>query len=147
MVGPKAGGRKLAERISTRIADLRGCPRQWAAPTKDIIDDQKVMIFSDHDRRVENGEVVLVCDDTLTTGESIRLTTVAAAQMGGCVLPFSPVITRRLGVAMLTGNSIVSLVQMPHQVWTAQGCPLCRVGSVALRPKQSENWEMLNAPY
>ncbi len=91
------------------------------------------------------GELVLPVEDVLTTGGSVELTATAVAEAGGALVPFVCVLVNRSGLAEVGGKKIVALIDRPMPMWTLEECPLCKQGSVAIRPK--DNWAALNADY
>jgi orotate phosphoribosyltransferase len=143
VVGPQTGATKLAELISGQIPDCTGYPCHWASPAKNEQQGQKSMIFSDEDLRRLPGSMVLLCEDVLTTCGSIDLTATAVTNAGGIVLPVILALVNRSGLTEAGGKKIIALIDRPMPMWTPDECPLCRMGSEALRPK--DNWDQLNA--
>ncbi len=45
------------------------------------------------------------------------------------------------------GVEIVSLVKSPGDLWSNGSCPLCKQGSIALKPEIPGNWDKLNQAY
>jgi orotate phosphoribosyltransferase len=142
VVGPQTGATKLAELISGLLPDW-GCSCRWASPAKNEQQGQKSMIFSDADLRRLPGSMVLLCEDVLTTCGSIDLTATAVTNAGGIVLPVILALVNRSGLTEVDGKNIIALIDRPMPMWTPDECPLCKVGSEALRPK--DNWAKLNA--
>ncbi|MGH7145190.1 MAG: phosphoribosyltransferase family protein [Planctomycetota bacterium] len=84
---------------------------------------------------------VLVCEDVISTGGS-TLKTIAGLKATGChILPVIATLVNRSGRAALDGFAIEPVVTVEVEQWDAADCPLCRLGSEALRPKQ--NWARL----
>lgn len=97
---------------------------------------------------IKPGEYVLQCEDVVTTGSSVELTTKAVVEAGGIVLPFVLVLVNRSGLEEVGKQKIVALIDMPMNNWAPNECPLCQAGSEVLHPaKQVENWTRLNAEY
>jgi orotate phosphoribosyltransferase len=142
VVGPQTGATKLAELISGLLPDW-GCSCRWASPAKNEQQGQKSMIFSDADLRRLPGSMVLLCEDVLTTCGSIDLTATAVTNAGGIVLPVILALVNRSGLTEVDGKNIIALIDRPMPTWDPDECPLCRMGSEALRPK--DNWAQLNA--
>ena len=143
VVGPQTGATKLAELISGQVPDYTGYPCHWASPAKDEQQGQKSMVFSNEDLRFLPRRSVLLCEDVLTTCGSIDLTATAVTNAGGIVLPFILALVNRSGLTEVSGKKIIALIDRPMPMWTPDECPLCKVGSEALRPK--DNWAKLNA--
>jgi orotate phosphoribosyltransferase len=94
---------------------------------------------------IRKGEVVLLTEDTLTTGGSVDDVATAVVSSGGVVLPFVAVLVNRSGKMEVSGRKIVALVDHYMPTWHPDECPLCKAGSKAVYPK--ENWALLNAEY
>ena len=101
------------------------------------------MVFSNEDLRFLPRRSVLLCEDVLTTGGSVDLTSTAITNAGGIVLPFILVLVNRSGLTEVSGKKIIALIDRPMPMWAPGNCPLCNMGSEALRPK--DNWAKLNA--
>ena len=143
VVGPQTGATKLAELISGQIPDCTGYPCHWASPAKDEQQGQKSMVFSGEDLRLLPRRSILLCEDVLTTGGSVDLTSTAITNAGGIVLPFILTLVNRSGLTEVDGKNIIALIDRPMPMWNPGHCPLCSMGSEALRPK--DNWAQLNA--
>lgn len=93
---------------------------------------------------VERGSRVLVVEDVSTTGGT-SVKTIAELERNGCeVYPFIPSLVSRMSddrVVLRSGASstIISLEKLIFVQWQPDECPLCRMGSTALKPK--ENWD------
>ena len=143
VVGPQTGATKLAELISRQTQHYQDYPCHWASPAKNEQQGQKSMVFSDGDLRRLPGRMVLLCEDVLTTCGSIDLTATAVTNAVGIVLPVILALVNRSGLTEVSGKKIIALIDRPMPMWTPDECPLCRMGSEALRPK--DNWPQLNA--
>ncbi|TSC70437.1 MAG: orotate phosphoribosyltransferase [Parcubacteria group bacterium Gr01-1014_46] len=146
VVGPQTGATRLAELISNVIMKLRGWKCNFASPAKDEMGNKKSMVFSSSDRMLVLGRYSLLCEDVLTTGGSVGLTASAIRNCGGLVLPFIGALVNRSGKDMVGRSKIVALISRGMPMWQPEECPLCAVGSEAIRPK-GENWARLNAKY
>lgn len=145
VVGPAMGAITLAHDLSRHIGLHRSvyCLRGYTE--KETVGEDKTMVF----KRVSirPGEKILAVEDVLTTGSSVELTTEAISRAGGIALPFVAVLVNRFGLSEVGGKKIVALIARPMPMWAPEECPLCQVGSEAIRPKGKENWERLNAKY
>ena len=97
---------------------------------------------------ISPGEKVLLVEDVVTTGGSTLKTFAAVAGEGAEILPFVVALVNRSGTNSLRSESgrtleIRSLLTLDIQTWKPEDCPLCRKGSVALRPKSC--WDELMA--
>ncbi|MEK7630726.1 MAG: phosphoribosyltransferase family protein [Patescibacteria group bacterium] len=145
VVGPQTGATRLAESIATEVTIKRGRLCAWASPAKAGEGEHKTMVFTD--TKVGLGEKVLLVEDVLNTGGSIRLTAQAVEVAGGSVLPYTAVLVNRSGFNEVDGRKIISLINHSMPIWVPEKCPLCKVGSEAIRPKGIESWQQLNASY
>ncbi len=145
VVGPQTGATKLAQLVSEQISVRTRGKCFSASPAKSEVEGRKSMVFSDEDRDLLPGQLVLLSEDVLSTGGSVDLAAAAVVNAGGIVLPFLLVLVNRSGLAEVNGKKIVALIDRPMPMWTPEECPLCKCCSLALRPK--DNWVLLNAPY
>jgi len=147
VVGPATGATKLAALLANEIYDLTGQQCGWASPVKVCDGGEKKLIFKDPNHTIRAGERVLLCEDVITTGESINLTTWSVIKLGGLVKRYVLVLVNRSGRRYINGKFIISLVEKTAKIWTPEDCPLCSLGSEAIRPKGDENWARPNAEY
>ncbi len=147
VVGPGTGATRLSEFIADEISHRQGRKCTWASPTKYGEGAARQMVFNNPERRVQNGEVVLRCEDVVSTGLSIDLTLRAIIQRGGIATRYVLALVNRSGMSKINGYDIVSLISRPASMWIPQECPLCAQGSEALHPKIPENWARLTAKY
>lgn len=142
VVGPAMGAITLAHDLARVIAKRRGvaCLRAYAEKHESGSVRFKRTIF-------HRGELVLLCEDVITTGGSARKVNLAVLEQGARVLPFVAALVNRSDVTEIDGCTIVALVEHPMPQWEADVCPLCTQGSEALKPKVAGNWDKLNASY
>ena len=74
------------------------------------------------------GERVLVVDDILTTGGSIRDTLDAVRAAGGEPVGVAVVVDRSGGKVAFDGLPFFAATEVDMQTWTADECPLCPRG-------------------
>ncbi len=91
---------------------------------------------------VKQGEHVIVCEDTITSGGSVTETIRAVEAAGGICSPFILCVCNRSGTAQIGEREIIPLIEVPMNNWAASECPLCKQGSKAIPPKK-ENWQHL----
>lgn len=146
VVGPQTGATKMAEFVSYEVSRYHTKPRKWASPSK-LSDGEVVkgMVFDDSGGVINQDEVVFLCEDVISTGNSIDLTAKAVIDAGGLVLPFVLTLVNRSGLLKINNRLIFGLIDRSMPIWTIEKCPLCKKGSEALRPK--DNWDRLNAIY
>jgi orotate phosphoribosyltransferase len=95
---------------------------------------------------VKPGMVIVPSEDVITTRKSLLEGIAALEEKGAVVTPCALLLANRSDGEMVGERKIVSLIRQHLPMWTPAECPLCKDGSVALRPK-GENWEKLNAAY
>lgn len=79
------------------------------------------------------GERVLVVEDVITTGKSTKETINVAAKAGGIVVAAGSLVDRSNGKADI-GVPYKSLVTLDVPTYTPATCPLCKSGSVPVKP-------------
>jgi orotate phosphoribosyltransferase len=144
VVGPAMGAITLAHDVALHVTletPSRHCLRAYTE--KETGGDSKLMVFKK--TMIRSGERILAVEDVITTGDSVEMTATAVTNVGGIVLPFVAVLVNRSGVKEMNSRKIVALIDRSMPTWDAEGCPLCKEGSEAIRPKGTENWARLNA--
>ena len=150
VVGPQTGATKLAEFVSYQVMAYTGKPCFWMSPAKNEVDGVKSMIFNHEELDLLPGQTVLLCEDVITTGDSVDLAADAVLRAGGFVLPAIVALVNRSGLEMVSGKTIIALINHPMPIWTPEDCKehhLCSLGSEAIRPKGPPEWARLNATY
>jgi orotate phosphoribosyltransferase len=145
VVGPQTGATKLAGFIAAEIAKRRVRSCKSASPKKHGEGAEKSMVFSSGERKRLRRELVLLCEDVITTGGSVDLTAEACLKAGAVLQPYVLVLVNRSGLKQVAYRNILALIDRPMPMWLPGDCPLCKLGSKALRPK--DNWAALNADY
>jgi orotate phosphoribosyltransferase len=145
VVGPAMGAITLAHSLALAISIARRSPclRAYTEPVEE--GGKKRMIFKK--TNIKAGEYVLLVEDVVTTGTSFGLAEEAVLEKGGIVLPFVVTLVNRSGLIEVNGKKIIALINKPMPMWEPHECPLCKQGSVALRPKLNDHWQRLNATY
>jgi orotate phosphoribosyltransferase len=144
VIGPQTGATRLAELVSERISQLTGRKCVSASPAKYEQAGVKSMVFSGEEFGLVSGKTILLCEDALSKGGSVRLAVTAALNAGCHILPYILVMVNRSGFDEMDGRKIISLINHPMPMWEPNDCPLCRLGSPAIKnPK--DNWEHLTA--
>lgn len=144
-VGPQTGATKLCELIANHIKAHTGELCAWASPAKFEQEGKKQMVFTKEDCTKLWKSHVLLCEDVLTTGGSVELAERAVVKAGGRVLPFILTLVNRSGLTRVNGKKVIALINRKMPIWTPEECPLCKEGSKTLLPKDTKNWEELNA--
>ena len=82
---------------------------------------------------IDSGERVLVVEDVVTTGGSTRETIDAVRRAGGEVLGAGSIVDRS-GGSVEVGARRAALLTLEVPAYDPTDCPLCRQGSVAVKP-------------
>lgn len=82
---------------------------------------------------VKPGENVLVCEDVVTTGGSVREVIDLIREAGGNVVGVGAIVDRSNGQVDF-GVPFKAVLSMKVKSWEADECPLCKAGSVAEKP-------------
>ncbi len=143
VVGPQTGATMLASLLAGEVVRQTETMCCYLSPSKHEEEGKKSMVFTEHERKSLKGKTVLLCEDVLTTGGSVKLTAEAVEEAEGIVLPFTLALVNRSGATHLNGYKIIALIDRHMPAWTPEECPLCKEGSEAIRPK--DNWARLNA--
>ncbi len=151
VIGPQTGATKLAEVLALNAEWVLRDTVLWASPAKHEHEGEKFFVFSKSDSMLIHGHPVLLCEDVITTGGSVGLVVRALADIGvssATTRPFVLMLVNRSGLRSVMGKKIISLIDHPMPTWTPDECPLCKLGSEALRqPKNPANWARLNRFY
>ncbi|HTF99311.1 MAG TPA: orotate phosphoribosyltransferase [Nitrospirota bacterium] len=87
---------------------------------------------------IRPGERILVVEDVITTGKSTKETIDVVRRAGGEVIAAGSLIDRSGGTAEL-GVPYKSLVTLTVPMYTAENCPLCKAGSMPVKPGSRGN--------
>ncbi len=82
---------------------------------------------------IKPGERVLVVEDVITTGKSTRETIEVVKKTGGKVIAAASLVDRSGGTAEL-GVPYKSLVTLTVPAYAPDACPMCKTGSVPVKP-------------
>lgn len=147
IVGPAYGAITMAHELARQITEGTGhrCLRAYPIKINDRTAEKKLCFDK---TTVRPDELVLGCEDTTTTGDSVRLALEAAEEKGGKLLRYVALIVNRSGKSEIRGCKIIALIDRHLPMWDAVKCPLCAQGSPTIEhAKKPENWELLNAEY
>jgi orotate phosphoribosyltransferase len=82
---------------------------------------------------ISPGEKVLVCEDVITTGGSVREVIDLAREYGGEVVGVFCIVDRSSGKANF-GVPLISTLQLAPETYAPEACPLCAAGGKAEKP-------------
>jgi len=82
---------------------------------------------------VKPGENVLVCEDVVTTGGSVREVMALVREAGGNVVGVGSIVDRSNGQVDF-GVPFKAVLTMEVVSWEKDDCPLCKAGSEAVKP-------------
>ena len=82
---------------------------------------------------IKPGERVLVVEDVITTGKSTKETMKVVQEAGGIVIGAASLVDRSGGKADL-GAPYKSLVTLNVPAYSPETCPLCKSGSIPVKP-------------
>jgi orotate phosphoribosyltransferase len=83
--------------------------------------------------QISPGEKVLVCEDVITTGGSVREVIALAREAGGEVAGVFCIVDRSSGKADF-GVPLISTLQLAPETYAPDACPLCAAGGKAEKP-------------
>jgi orotate phosphoribosyltransferase len=143
LCGPATGGLIVAQ----WTALVLGLPAVFAehnAPRTSAELRGRFAFHRGYDRLVA-GKRVLVVDDVVNTGQSIRQTVAAVREAGGEVLAAGALVDRgNVDAAALDVPEYVYLMEYDIPDWRAADCPLCKAG-VAVNTRYAHGQDFLDA--
>lgn len=125
VVGPTTGGILLAFEIGRQL----GLPAAFAERIGDGTNDRAIK----RDTSITAGTRVLLVDDILTTGGSVRETLDALEPWDADVRAIALLVDRS-GGAVTFDVPLVSLAALNIETFTPEDCPLCRDGVPLTKP-------------
>jgi orotate phosphoribosyltransferase len=84
-------------------------------------------------QEIRPGERVVLCEDVVTTGKSIKEVEALAVAAGAEVVAMAAIVDRSGGKWALS-KPLTSLLSMALTTYDPADCPLCKSGSVAIKP-------------
>jgi orotate phosphoribosyltransferase len=103
--------------------------------------------------RIAPHSTILLVEDVCTKGTGFieAVKAILAIEPTAIILPYNPVILNRGGLKKISIPNvgefeILPIVEQKADDWDPKDCPLCRDGSMAIKPKETEeNWELLTS--
>jgi len=125
--GPATGGLIIAEWTAHELGALSAFAEHDPAASGELLRGRFVL-RSGYDQ-VVSGKGVLVVDDIVNTGRSLRQTAEAVRGAGGRVVGAACLVSRgNVDAAGLGVDRFVYLLEYQIPAWPATACPLCRDG-------------------
>jgi orotate phosphoribosyltransferase len=122
VIGPAIGGITLAYEMASQLNALALFTER----------EDNVMTLR-RGFRIEKGAKVLVVEDVITTGGSVKETIKVVEEQGGEVVGIASLVDRSGGKVDL-GYSLYSALQMEVVSYSAEECPLCKEGLPLVKP-------------
>lgn len=132
VVSPAIGGLIIGQEVARALPDPKS-EMGAGVPALFVERDASGMMTLRRGFELRPGQQVLVIEDVWTTGGSTMETIHVVEEAGGRVMAAGALIDRS-GGAIDFDVEAQSLLQMPLTHYEPEDCPLCRQGSVALKP-------------
>lgn len=132
VVSPAIGGLIIGQEVARALPDPKS-EMGAGVPALFVERDASGMMTLRRGFELRPGQHVLVIEDVWTTGGSTMETIHVVEEAGGRVMAAGALIDRS-GGAIDFDVEAQSLLQMPLTHYDPEDCPLCRQGSVALKP-------------
>lgn len=122
VIGPALGGVTLAYEVA-RCLKVRGI---FAERKEGVMQLRRGFSLSQDDR-------ILVVEDVITTGGSVKEVIALLAEMGHSVIGVGSLIDRSSSAPEF-GSPFHALLRMPLKAYQPKECPLCAEGSAPIKP-------------
>jgi orotate phosphoribosyltransferase len=131
VAGPTTGGILLAFEVARQL----GVPAAYA----ERVSDGSLKREFRSGTRFQPGARVLLVDDILTTGGSIRGTIAALEQAGTEIVAIGVLVDRSAGEIEFPPFPLVPLLSMKVESWAPDACPLCAQGIPLTKPGTTQS--------
>ncbi len=122
VIGPAIGAIQMAYEVSRHI----GCRNIFAEREEGVFALRRGFSIS-------QGERLLVVEDAVTTGGSVKEVIELVKKLGGVVVGVGALVDRSGGKADF-GTAFKSVVRVDIESWEADACPLCKDGIPCVKP-------------
>lgn len=122
VIGPALGAIQMAYEVSRHL----GCENFFAEREDGVMTLRRGFA-------VEPNQRVLVVEDVVTTGGTVKEVIKLVEQVGGIVAGVGVVVDRTNGKADF-GVPFKAVISMDVESWTAQECPICKTGEPLVKP-------------
>jgi orotate phosphoribosyltransferase len=145
-IGPAMGAINLAHHMGGVVSNENGifCPSGYAEKSSDEAGN-KIMIFNR--TKVFAGERLMLGEDVITTKKTVELTMDAIDRHNAETLEYVFTLINRSEFTHVRDREIIALYHEYHPNYEPEDCPYCKMGSVALRAKEGNNWQLLHQHY
>ena len=126
VVGPTTGGILLAFEVGRQLGTLAA----YAERASDGAAGREIR----RGTTFKPGSRVLVVDDILTTGGSVRETLAALAQHPVAIVAVAVLVDRSAGATRFGDVPLFALASQKVESWPADECPLCQQGVPLVKP-------------
>ncbi len=126
VVGPTTGGILLAFELARQLG--------VASAYAERVDDGESARAFKRGTRFASGSRVLVIDDILTTGGSVRETIVALEPFAVNIIGVAVLVDRSNGSTSFGKIPLTALLAVDVKAWEPEKCPLCQDGVPLLKP-------------
>lgn len=128
VIAPAVGGVVLSYVVADHLSKLCGREIPGIYAEKKIGDDKTFVIKRGYDKLVK-GKRILVIEDVVTTGGSVRAVVKAVRDCGGDVIGVAAICNRKRVTRKQVGNPLrfISLFDINLESWSnKEVCPLCK---------------------
>ncbi|PYU01818.1 MAG: orotate phosphoribosyltransferase [Acidobacteria bacterium] len=132
VVSPAIGGLIIGQEVARALPDPKG-GAGGGVPALFVERDASGMMTLRRGFEIRPDQHVLVVEDVWTTGGSTMETIHVVEEAGGRVMAAGALMDRSGGAIDFEVDA-QSLIQMPISNYEPEDCPLCRQGSVAIKP-------------
>ena len=129
VVGPTMGGIILAQWVADALSRESGRPVMACFAEERRVNGEKQRYFGRGYEKYVTGQRVLIVEDILNTGGSVRQVVEAVQAAGGAPVAISALCNRGGVMAEDVGGvPLHALLDLKFEAWEPGDCPLCRKG-------------------
>lgn len=126
VAGPTVGAVIISQWVAHYLSQKQG--RDILAVFAEENPDKTRVFRRGYDKLIA-GKQVLIVEDILTTGGSVKAVVAAVKNLGGTVAGIFALCNRGQVISAMVGDvPLQSLVQLQFEMWDAAACPLCAKG-------------------
>lgn len=126
VIGPETGGAKLSQGTSRILSDISGREIQGLSAQKD---GEGGFVLSDQTKEAVRGKKVLVLEDNISTGNSVRQVIDAVRGSGGEITGVGILCNRgKVTPEKIGVDRMDVLIEVNADEWSSDECPSCKAG-------------------